>query len=58
MDFQEVLAHLEKVIASLAEDEKNNLQNIGFLESKIGNLNKELEEQEQKKKRIYNLTEK
>jgi UDP-glucose:O-linked fucose beta-1,3-glucosyltransferase len=58
LDFQEVLAHLEKVIASLAEDEKNNLQNIGFLESKIGNLNKELEEQEQKKKRIYNLTEK
>ncbi|ORX84762.1 hypothetical protein BCR32DRAFT_291131 [Anaeromyces robustus] len=58
LDFQEVLAHLEKAIASLAEDEKNHLQNIGFLESKIGTINKELEEQEQKKKRIYNITEK
>jgi len=53
-----VLSHLEKAIASLAEDEKNHLQNIGFLEQKIGTINKEVEEQELKKKRIYNITEK
>jgi len=58
LDFQDVLAHLEKVISSLAEDEKNHLQNIGFLESKIGTITKELDEQEQKKKRIFKITEK
>ncbi|KAL6624305.1 hypothetical protein U3516DRAFT_584930 [Neocallimastix sp. 'constans'] len=58
LDYQEVLAHLENVISSLAEDEKNHLQNIGFLETKIGTINKELEEQEQKKERINNITDK
>ncbi|ORX54759.1 hypothetical protein BCR36DRAFT_581646 [Piromyces finnis] len=58
LDFQEVLSHLENAITSLADDEKNHLQNIGFLEQKINTINKEVEEQEQKKKRIFNINEK
>ena len=52
-ELEEQLQHLEKALASLAEDESSKLNEVADIEARINGINQELVEQERKRDRAH-----